>query len=114
MDWVDMYMTDINTLWDSSSVGINRVLDTIAHTGYWMVHEDTMICNSIQGYTLAHSVVQWSFRAFPPGIPPNRDLDNTIEFGLPNIGEGMGEIQRVVYPSMIDIHLGYHHMMDIE
>jgi hypothetical protein len=114
MDWVDMYMTDMDTLWDIGSVDINRVLDTVALIGYRMVHDDTMVCNNIQGYTLAHGGVQWSFEAFPPWRPPDRDLEHTIEFGLPRINEGMGELQRVVYPSMIDLHLEYHQMRNKE
>jgi hypothetical protein len=73
-----------------------------------------MVCNNIHGYTLAHNGVQCSFRAFPPGGPRDRDLEHTIEFGLPEISEEMGEIHRVVYPLMIDLHLGYHQMRDRE
>jgi hypothetical protein len=70
-----------------------------------VVPEDTLVCNHIQGYTLAHSGVHCSFREFPPRGPRDRDLENTIEFGLPRIGEDMGELHRVIYPSMIDLHL---------
>jgi hypothetical protein len=41
----------------------------------------------MQGYSLAHGSLQWSFRVFPPRIPPNRVLENTIELRLPRIGE---------------------------
>jgi hypothetical protein len=51
---------------------------------------------------------------FLQGRHPDRELEHTIEFGLPRIGEGMGELHRVVYPSMIDLHLGYHQMRDRE
>jgi hypothetical protein len=41
MDWVDRYMMDMDTLWGTGLVIISRVLDSIAHTGHQMVHEDT-------------------------------------------------------------------------
>lgn len=34
MDWVDRYMTGMDTHWDTSSIDIGRVLDTVAHGGY--------------------------------------------------------------------------------
>jgi hypothetical protein len=47
---------------------------------------------------------------FPPGRPPDRVLEHTIELRLPRIGEWMGEPQGETYPLMIDLHLGYHQM----
>jgi hypothetical protein len=63
---------------------------------------------------LAHGSVQWSFGAFPPGRPPDRVLKHTIELRLPRISEWMGEPRGVSYPSMIDLHLGYHQMRAME
>jgi hypothetical protein len=54
MDWVDMYMTDMGTLWDTSSCDTSRVMDTVAPTRYMMVHDDSVIGNNMQGYSLAH------------------------------------------------------------
>jgi hypothetical protein len=45
----------------------------------------------MQGYSLPHGIIQWSFGAFPPGRPPNRVLEHTIELRLPRISEWMGE-----------------------
>jgi hypothetical protein len=104
-------MIDMDTLWDTGSVDTSGVLDTLPRTGYQVVPEDTVVCSNIQGYTLAHGGLQCSFRAFPPRGPHDRDLEHTIKFGLPRIGE-MGELQRVVSPSLIDLHLGYRQMRD--
>jgi hypothetical protein len=60
MDWVDMYMTDMGMLWDTGSSDLSRVMDTIAPTGYRMVHDDSVMGNNMQGYSLAHDSVQWS------------------------------------------------------
>jgi hypothetical protein len=75
-----------------------------------MVQDDSVIANSMQGYSLAHGSVQWSCGVFPPGRPPDRVLEHTIELRLPRINEWMGEPQGAAYPSMIDLHLGYHQM----
>jgi hypothetical protein len=64
----------------------------------------------MQGYSLALGSVQWSCGVFPPGRPPDRVLEHTIELRLPRIGEWMGEPQGATYPLMIDLHLGYHQM----
>jgi hypothetical protein len=64
----------------------------------------------MQGYSLAHGSAQWISRVFPLGRPPHRVLDHTIELRLPKIGEWMGEPQGETYPSMIDLHIGYHKM----
>jgi hypothetical protein len=69
-----------------------------------------MIRNSMNGYSLIHDSVQWSFRSFSLGRPPNRVLEHTINLRLPRIDEWMGEPQGTTYPSMIDFHLGYHQM----
>jgi hypothetical protein len=110
MDWVDRYMTDMGMLWDTGSGDTSRVMDTVAPTGYMMVQDDSVIGNNMQGYSLAHGSVQWSFGVFPPGRPPDRVLKHTIELRLPKISEWMGEPQGATYPSMIDLHLGYHQM----
>ena len=107
-------MIDMGTHWNTGSNENSRVLYIEAHTIYQMVQEDEAVCNDIQGYTLAHSGVQWIFRVFPLGRPPNRDLEHTIEFDLRRIDDGMGEIQRVVYLLMINIDLGYHQKMEKE
>jgi hypothetical protein len=77
-DWVDRYMTYMDTLWDTGSVIISRVLGSVVHTGYRMMQEDTVVCSSIQEPSLTHGGVRWSFRAFPPGRPPDRVLDFII------------------------------------
>jgi hypothetical protein len=45
----------------------------------------------MQGYSLPHGIIQWSFGEFPPRRPPNRVLEHTIELRLPRISEWMGE-----------------------
>jgi hypothetical protein len=112
MDWMDRCMTDIDTLWDTGSVDIRRVLDTLFHIGYRVVQENKEVWRSIHGYTLTHNGVQCSFGLFRPGGPHDIDLEKTIEFSLPSIGEYMGDIHRVLYPSMIYIHMGYRQMRD--
>ena len=62
-----MYMA---TPWDVGSVIISRLLGPVAYTRYRMVHEDTVVCNSIQEPSLTHGGVHWSFEVFPPGRPP--------------------------------------------
>jgi hypothetical protein len=62
----------------------------------------------MQGYSLAHSSVRWSFGALSPGRPPNRVLKHTIELIFPGICEWMGEHQGESYPFMNDLHLVYH------
>jgi hypothetical protein len=37
-----------------------------------MVQGDTVVCDNMQGSSLAHGGGQWSFGAFPPGRPPDR------------------------------------------
>jgi hypothetical protein len=44
----------------------------------------------MQGYSLPHGIIQWSFGA-SPGRTPNRFLEHTIELRLPRISEWMGE-----------------------
>jgi hypothetical protein len=48
--------------------------------------------------------------SFFQGDDLNRVLKHTIELRLPRIDEWMGEPQGETYPSMIDLHLGYHQM----
>jgi hypothetical protein len=67
MDWVDKYMTDMGTLWDTGSGDISRVMDTVAPTGYRMVWDDSVIGNNMQGYSLAHSSGQWGLDRFLQG-----------------------------------------------
>jgi hypothetical protein len=57
---------------------------------------------------LAHDSVQWSFGEFLPRIPLGKVFENTIELRLYRIGEWMGETKGEAYPSMIDLHQGYH------
>jgi hypothetical protein len=75
-----------------------------------MVQEDTVVCSSMQESSLAYSSVQWSFGAFPPGRPPDRDLEHTIDLRLPRIGERMGEPRGATYTSMSDLHWGCQQM----
>jgi hypothetical protein len=37
MDWVDRYMTGMDTLWDTDTAIISRVLGSVARTGHQMV-----------------------------------------------------------------------------
>jgi hypothetical protein len=89
-----MLMTDMST----GSGDISRVMDTIAPTGYRMIQDDSVIANSMQGYSLAHDSVQWSCGVFPPRRPPDGVLEHTIELRLPRIGEWMGEPQEQHIP----------------
>jgi hypothetical protein len=57
LDWVDRYMTYMDTLWDTGSFIISRVLGPVSHTRYRMVHEDTVVCNNIQEPSLTHGGV---------------------------------------------------------
>jgi hypothetical protein len=104
---------DMDTLWGTGLVIISRLLDSVAHTWHRMVHEDTGVCHSIRDYTLAHGSAQQSFGAFPLGRP-DRVIEYTIGLRLPRVSEWMGEPQQVVYPSMIDFHLGYHQAWAME
>jgi hypothetical protein len=96
-------MTDMDTLWDTGLGDTSRVMDIVAPTRYMMV-QDNLVIGSMQGYSLAHDSVQWSFGAFPLVRPPDRVLKHTIELRLPKIGDWMGEPQGATYPSMIDLH----------
>jgi hypothetical protein len=51
-------MTSMDTLWDTNGVIITRVSGIVVHMGHRMVQEDTLVCNSVQGTTLAYSSVQ--------------------------------------------------------
>jgi hypothetical protein len=73
-DWVDRYMTYMDTPWDVGSVIISRVLGPVAYIGYRMVQEDTVVCNNIQEPSLTHGGFHWSFEAFPLGKPPDQVL----------------------------------------
>ena len=35
------------SLWDLGSIDVIRVIDTVEHIQYMMVHDDTMVCNGI-------------------------------------------------------------------
>jgi hypothetical protein len=108
MDWVHRYMTDMGMLWGTGSCGISRVMDTVAPTGYRMVQDNSVIDNSVQGYSLARGSAQSCCGVFPPGKPLDGVFEHTIELRLLNIGEWMGEPQVAAYPLMIELHLGYH------
>jgi hypothetical protein len=110
MDWVDTYMTGMDTLWDTDTTIINRVLGSVPYTGHRMGQEDTMVYNGMQDSSLAYNSVQWSFGAFPPGRPPDRGHEHTIDLRLPKIGEGMGEPRGATYISMIEPHRGCQQM----
>jgi hypothetical protein len=110
MDCVDRYMKGMGMLWDTGSSDISRVMDTVVPTEYEMVQDDSMIGRNLQGYSLAHSSVQWSCGLFLLGRPPDKVLKNTIELMFLRIDECMDEHHGEKYPSMIDIHLGYHQM----
>jgi hypothetical protein len=88
--------------------------DTVAHIGYMVVHDDTMVCSGIQQYTMVYDGVQWVFGMFPLGRPPDRDFRHIIEFGSPRIDEWMDELHGEEYSSEIDLRLGYHQSRDRE
>jgi hypothetical protein len=49
VDWGIEYRTVVDTsLWDLGSVDISGVIDTMAHIGHRVVHDDTVVCCSIQ------------------------------------------------------------------
>jgi hypothetical protein len=73
------------------SVGFNTVHMT--PDGTW----GTMVYNGMHDYSLAYNSVQWSFATFPPGRPPNRGHEHTIDLRLPRIKEGMGEPRGEAY-----------------
>jgi hypothetical protein len=77
-------MTSMDTLWDTNAVIITRVSGIVVHMGHRMVQEDTLVCDSVQGTTLAYSSVQQSFGALPPGRPPDRGLEDTIDVMIPS------------------------------
>jgi hypothetical protein len=52
-----------------------------------MIQDDSLITNIVQGYSLAHDGVQWSCGVFPPGRPPDRFLEHTMELRLTRISE---------------------------
>jgi hypothetical protein len=79
MVWVDRYMTDMDMLWGTGSGDISRVMDRVAPTGYRMIHDDSVIDSSVQGYSLARESAQWCCGVFPPGRPPNGVFKHTIE-----------------------------------
>jgi hypothetical protein len=115
VDWGIEYRTDVDTsLWDPGSVDISGVIDTVAHIGYRVVHDDTMVCSGIQQYTTVYDGVQWVFGTFPPGRPPDKDFRHIIEFGSPRIDEWMDKLHGEEYSSEIDLRLGYHQSRDRE
>jgi hypothetical protein len=85
MDWVDRYMIGMDTLWNTDATIICRVLGTVVHMGHRMVQEDTMVCDCLQGTTLAYNSVQQRFGALPLGRHPDRGLEDTINLRLPRI-----------------------------
>jgi hypothetical protein len=115
VDWGTKYRVVVDTsLWDPGSVDISRVIDSEAHMGYMMVHDDTVVCSGIQQYTTVYNGVQWDFGTFPLGRPPDRDFRHITEFGPPRIDEWMDEPHGEVYPSEIDLRLGCHQSRDKE
>jgi hypothetical protein len=77
---------------------------------YRMVHDNSVIDSSVQGYSLACGSVQWSCGVFLPWRPPDGVLEHTTELRLPRIDEWMGEPQGATYSLMVNLHLGYHQM----
>jgi hypothetical protein len=69
-----------------------------------------VVCDSMQGSSLAHSSGQWSFGAFPPGRPPDRGLEHTLDLRLPRIREWMGEPRGATYTSIIELRRGCQQM----
>jgi hypothetical protein len=113
VDWGIEYRTDVDTsLWDPGSVDVSRVIDIMAHIQYRMVHDDTMVCSGITTYSVRWYAV--GFWDISPRGPPDRDFRHIIEFGSPRIDEWMDELHGEVYPSEIDILVGYHQSRDRE
>jgi hypothetical protein len=68
VDWGTEYRTDVDTsLWDPSSFYSRGVIDIVGHIGYRVVHDDIVVCSSIQQYTIVYGGVQWVFGMFPWG-----------------------------------------------
>jgi hypothetical protein len=78
------------------------VIDTVAHIEYMVVHDDTMICSSIQQHTMVYDGVQWVFGMFFLGRSPDNDFRHIIEFGSPKIDEWMDELHGEEYCLEID------------
>jgi hypothetical protein len=57
MDGVDMYMTNMDMLWDTGSGDTSRVMNIVEPIGYRMVQDDSVIGSGMQGYSLAHNLV---------------------------------------------------------
>jgi hypothetical protein len=102
------------TLWDPGSVDISILIDTVAHMGYRMVHDDVVVCSGIQQYTTMNDGVQWDFGMFPSARPPDRDFRHIIEFGSPRIDEWIKKLHGEEYSSEIYLRLGYHQSRNIE
>jgi hypothetical protein len=110
MDWVDRYMTGMDTLWDTDMAIIGRVLGSVTRAGHQLVQGDTVVCGNMQGFSLAYGSGQWSFGVFPPGRPPNKVLEHTLDLRLPRIEEWMGQPQGAAYTSIIELHRGCQQM----
>jgi hypothetical protein len=54
MDWVDRYITRMNTLWDTDTAIISRVLGSVVRIGHQMVQGDTVVCYRMHGSSLAY------------------------------------------------------------
>jgi hypothetical protein len=89
VDWGIEYRTYVDTsLWDPSSVDISGVIDTVAHIGYRVVHDDTRVCSGIQQYTTVYGGVQWVFGMIPLGRPPDRTSDISLSLVHPGSMSG--------------------------
>jgi hypothetical protein len=117
-DWGIEYRTYVDTsLWDPCSIDASRVIHTMAHIQYRMVHDDTlvtssMVCSGIQQHTSMCDGMPWVFGIFPLGKPPDREFKHIIDFGSPRIDECMDALHGEVYGLDIDLQVGYHHIRE--
>jgi hypothetical protein len=66
------------SLWDLGLIDASRVIDTMTHIQYKMVHDDTMVCSGLQQHTTMYDGMQWVFGIFPPGRPLDRVFRHII------------------------------------
>jgi len=57
MDWVDRYMTGMDTLCNTDTTIIDIVLGSVPYTGHRMAHEGTMVYTGMQDSSLVYNSV---------------------------------------------------------
>ena len=55
-----------------------------------------VVCSSIQEGTWTHDGIQWSLEVFPPGRPPNKVIEHTIDLMLRRIEELSEFVQSMI------------------